>query len=80
MREQNNEAKDAKSFRSIVHENDKNEGTHLVQDELELLHHDEQACLSLKQGWHWDDTKGGWHGRWNTPQDVHESAHRDVPA
>ena len=25
-----------------------------------LIHHDEQALLSLWQGWHWDDIKGGW--------------------
>ena len=25
------------------------------------MHHDELALSSMWQGWHWDDTKGGWH-------------------
>ena len=25
-----------------------------------LVHYDEQALLSVWQGWHWDDTEGGW--------------------
>ena len=24
------------------------------------MHHDEQELLSLWEGWHWDDNKGGW--------------------
>ena len=24
------------------------------------MHHDEQELLSLGEGWHWDDNKGGW--------------------
>ena len=44
-----------------VHENDKNKGTCHVQDETEkLMHHEEQELLSLWEGWHWDDDKGGW--------------------
>ena len=32
-----------------------------VQDEMvKLMHHDEQDLLSLWDGWHWDDNKGGW--------------------
>ena len=51
-------AKDAKSIRGIVSEN-KNKGTSHVQDEMEnLMHHDEQALLSLWTGCHWDDAKG----------------------
>ena len=38
-----------------------NKGTSHVQDEMgKLMHHDEHALLSLWEGWHWDDTKGGW--------------------
>ena len=34
---------------------------HHVQDEMrKLTHHDDQALLSLWQGWHWYDTEGGW--------------------
>ena len=54
------EAKDAKKIRGIVYENDKVKRTNLVQDEMRLIHHDKQTLLSLWQGWHWDDTKGGW--------------------
>ena len=25
-----------------------------------LIHHDEQELLSVWEGWHWDDNKGGW--------------------
>ena len=25
-----------------------------------LMHHDEQELLSVWEGWHWDDNKGGW--------------------
>ena len=24
-----------------------------------LMHHDEQELLSVSEGWHWDDNKGG---------------------
>ena len=31
------------------------------RDEMvQLVHHDEQGLLSLWEGWHWDDNKGGW--------------------
>ena len=26
----------------------------------DLMHHDEQELLSVWEGWHWDDNKGGW--------------------
>ena len=59
--EQKKKAKDAKRIRGIVHEKDKSTGTNHVQDEMrKLTHHDEQALLSLCQGWHWDDTKRKW--------------------
>ena len=59
--EQQKKAKDAKRILGIVHESDKNKGASHVRDEIvKLMHHDEQALLSLWQGWHWDDTKGGW--------------------
>ena len=32
-----------------------------VQNEMgKLKHHDEQELLSICEGWHWDDNKGGW--------------------
>ena len=57
-REQKKKAKDAKRIRGIVHENKRKNH---VQDEVEkLMHHDEQELLSVWEGWHWDDNKGGW--------------------
>ena len=59
--EQKQRAKDAKRIRGIVHENIKIKGTnHLQHGRVKLMHHDEQALLNLWQGWHWDDTTGGW--------------------
>ena len=49
MREQKKRAKDAKRIRGIVHEHDKNRGSH-VQDKMELMW----------EGWHWDDNIRGW--------------------
>ena len=61
MRKPKKKAKDAKKMRGIVHENDKSKGPSHVQDEMgKLMHHDEQELLSLWEGWHWDDNKGGW--------------------
>ena len=32
-----------------------------MQSEMgRLMHHDEQELLSVWEGWHWDDNKGGW--------------------
>ena len=32
-----------------------------VQNEMgRLMHHDEQELLSVWEGWHWNDNKGGW--------------------
>ena len=60
-REQKKKAKGAKRIFGIVHENEKSKGTSHVQDEMEkLMYHDEQELLSLWEGWHWDDNKGGW--------------------
>ena len=56
MREQQKKAKDAKRIRGIIHENDKSKGTSHVQDEMTKL----VQLLSLWEGWHWDDNKGGW--------------------
>ena len=51
-REQKKKAKDAKRIRGIVHENDKSKRANHVQEEMEKpIHHDEQALLSLWQGW-----------------------------
>ena len=61
MWEQRKKSKDAKRIRGIVHENDRNNRTSLAHDEMGyLVHHDEQELLSLWEGWHWDDNKGGW--------------------
>ena len=58
---------------------------------VNLMHHDEQELLSLWEGWHWDDNKGGWldlelcakarreEEVHSSPQNVHESQ-RGVPA
>ena len=60
-RDQKKRATDAKRIRGIVHENDKHQGTSHVQDKMyKLMHHDEQELLSLREGWRWDDIKGGW--------------------
>ena len=57
-REQKKKAKDAKKIREIVHEK---KGTIHVRDEMgKLMHNDEQELLSLWEGRHWDDNKGGW--------------------
>ena len=60
MREQKKKAKVVKRIGGIVHENDKNKRTSHVQDEMvKIMHHDEQELLSLWAGWYWDDNKGG---------------------
>ena len=52
---------DAKRICRIVHESDKSKGLSHVQSEMgRLMHHDEQELLSVWEGWHWDDNKGGW--------------------
>ena len=52
---------DVKKIRGIVHEKDKRKGSRRVQIEVgKLMHHDEQELLSVWEGWHWDDNKGGW--------------------
>ena len=59
MREQRRKAEDAKRIRGIVHEIDKNKRLSHVQNGMgKLVHHDEQ--LSIWEGKHWDDNKGGW--------------------
>ena len=61
MWEPRKKAKDAKRMRGIVHENDKAKRSCQLRVEVgKLTHHGEHALLSLWQGWHWDDTKGGW--------------------
>ena len=48
-------------IRRIVRENDRSKGLSHVQNEMgRLMHHDEQQLLSVWEGWHWDDNKGGW--------------------
>ena len=91
--EQKKKTEDAKRIRGIVHDNNKNKRTSHVQDEMvKLMHHDEQELVSLWEGWHWDDKKGGQldpelcdkatrekNGVLSSPQDVHESPRRGVP-
>ena len=55
--EQMKKEKDAKRIRAIVHENDRQS---FARGNGKLMYHDEQTLLSLWQGWHWGDTKGGW--------------------
>ena len=92
-REQKKKAKDGRRIRRIVHENDRSEGTGHVQDEMEkLMHHDGQELLSLWEGRHLDDNKGGWLDPElcatarrdvveyiSSPPDVHESPQRGTP-
>ena len=60
-REQRRKARDAKRTRGIVHENDRKKRASSAYDEMvKLMHHDGQELLSLWEGWHWDDNKGGW--------------------
>ena len=57
MREQRKRAEDANRMCSIIHER----GLSLVEAEMEkLMHQDEQELLSVWEGRHWDDNKGGW--------------------
>ena len=59
--EQKRRTEDAKRIRGRVHDNNKNKRLCRVQHDLgNLMHHDEQELLSLWEGWHWDDNKGGW--------------------
>ena len=49
--EEMNKVSDAQWLQGIV----------CFQNEMgRLFHHDEQALLRLRQGWHWDEAKGGW--------------------
>ena len=46
---------------SIINENAENKGLSLVEAKMgKLMHRDEQELLSVWEGWHWDDNKGGW--------------------
>ena len=59
--EQKKKTEDAKKIRGRVHDNNKNKRLSRVQKRNgELTHHDEQELLSVWEGWHWDDNKGGW--------------------
>ena len=59
--EQKKQSNGAKRMRGVVHDNDKNKGTHHLQYEMgKFMRHDEQAVFSLWHGVHWDGTKGGW--------------------
>ena len=52
---------DARRIRRIVHEINWNKDWVRVQSEMgKFMHHDEQELLSVWEGWHWDDNKGGW--------------------
>ena len=52
----------AKRIRRFVCEKkNKNKDLSHVQSEMgKLMHHDEQELLSVWEGWHWEDNKGGW--------------------
>ena len=61
MREQRKRAEDANRICSMINENAENKGLSLVEVEMgKLMHQDEQELLSVWEGWHWDDNKGGW--------------------
>ena len=61
MREQKRKTEDAKRIRGAVHEKNKNKKLSRAQNEMgNLTHHDEQELLSVWEGRHWDDNKGGW--------------------
>ena len=61
LKEDQQEPEMLRRIRKIVHENDKNKGfSHVQHDMGRLMHHDGQKLLSVWEGWHWDDTKGGW--------------------
>ena len=60
MREQWKRANDANRICSIINENAENKGMSLVESEMvKLMHQDEEELLSVWEGWHWDDNKGG---------------------
>ena len=55
------ESRRCKEDTGLFTKSDKSKGTSHVQDEVEkLMHQDEQELLSLWEGWHWFDDKGGW--------------------
>ena len=59
--ERRKRAEDANRICGITHENAENKGLSLVEAEMgKLMHQDEQELLSVWEGWHWDDNKGGW--------------------
>ena len=59
--ERQRKVEDAKRICRIFRENDKNKDLSHVQSEMgKLMRHDEQELLSVWEGWHWDDNKGGW--------------------
>ena len=61
MREQRKRAEDASMICSIINGNAENKGLSLMEAEMrKLMHQDEQELLSVREGWHWDDNKGGW--------------------
>ena len=61
MREQRKRAEDANRICSIINENAESKRLSLVEAEMEkLMYQDEQELLSVWEGWHWDDNKGGW--------------------
>ena len=83
---------DAKRLRRIVRENNKSKDLRHLQSEIgKLMHNDEQELLSVWEGWHWDDNKGGVarsgavrqgqairSGVHPSPQDVHKGLQGNV--
>ena len=60
-REKKRNVEGVKRIRGIVYENNKFKRLSHVQNEMgNLMHHDEQELLSVWEGWHWHDNKGGW--------------------
>ena len=48
-------------IRRMVQDNDKSKRLSLTQNEMgRLMHHDKQELPSVREGWRWDDNKGGW--------------------
>ena len=60
-REKKRKVEDVQRIHRMVHGNDKNKRLNHMQNEMgRLMQHDEQDLLSVWEGWHWDDNKGGW--------------------
>ena len=78
-----------RGLRGTAHQKNKNKILGHVQNEMGILmRHDEQELLSVWEGWHWDENKGGWvdpegetgrSGVHPPPQDVHKGLQGNLP-